>query len=165
MRQLILSIAVILGVVIQATWLGSLHLPGHVTPDLILIMTISYGLLKGSDDGLVFGLCAGLFLDLIAGGLIGIKTISKLAAGFAAGFMEKNIFKDNLLVPIIAVFIGTIVFESFSIIMYIAFKANLNFFTIFIARIIPLAFINALIAPIIYYFLLRLERFLAERAR
>lgn len=165
MRQLILSIAVIFGVVIQATWLGSLHLPWHVTPDLVLIMTISYGLLKGPDEGLIFGLCAGLFVDLIAGGLIGVKTISKMAAGFVAGFMEKNIFKDNLLVPVIAVFIGTLFFESFNVIMHIAFKGNFYFFNAFITRIIPLAFINALIAPVIYHFFLRLERFLIERAR
>ena len=40
--------------------------------------------------------------------------------------MEKNIFKDNLLVPAIAVFVGTVVCELFNVIMLSAFKANID---------------------------------------
>ena len=70
MRALILSIYVILAVAIQATWLA--HLPGQVTPDLVLIMVVSLGLLRGPDQGLVFGILAGFFMDLLSGGIIGI---------------------------------------------------------------------------------------------
>ncbi|HEX7714341.1 MAG TPA: rod shape-determining protein MreD [Bacillota bacterium] len=159
MRWLILSIGVVLSVAIQSTWLAALHLPAQVTPDLVLIMAISYGLLRGPDAGLLFGLGAGLFVDLISGGgLIGVQALSKMAAGFSAGFMEKNIFKDNLLVPVIAVFVGTLVCESFNILMYIAFNANYQFFSTLFFTILPLAVFNALLAPIVYHLLLRMER-------
>lgn len=158
MRWLILSIGVVLCVTIQSTWLAALHLPAQVTPDLVLIMAISYGLLRGPDTGLLFGLGAGLFMDLVSGGLIGVQALSKMAAGFFAGFMEKNIFKDNLLVPVIAAFVGTLVCESFNILMYMAFNSNYHFFNTFFLAILPLAFFNALLAPVVYHLLLRMER-------
>ncbi|MGE5583200.1 MAG: rod shape-determining protein MreD [Bacillota bacterium] len=165
MRALILSIIVIFAVVMQATWLPALHLPGQVTPDLVLIITVSYGLLRGSDQGLFLGLLAGFFLDLLSGGIVGVQALSKMALGFCAGFMEKNIFKDNLIIPSITVFIATLIFESFNIIMYIAFNANYSFFSTFISTILPLAFYNALVTPVVYHLILKLERWMVERTQ
>ncbi len=163
MRLLILSIWVILGVVVQSTWLASL-LPMQFTPDLVLIMTISYGLLRGPNQGLLFGMGAGFFVDLLSGNIIGIRALSKMIAGFCSGFMEKNIFKDNLLVPALAVFIGTIVCETFNLFMFTAFKMNIGIW-FKLLEILPLACLNAIVAPVIYHFFLRIERFLAERAK
>jgi rod shape-determining protein MreD len=164
MRSLILSISIILAVAIQATWLPALHLPGQVTPDLVLIMVVSIGLLRGPDRGLFFGIISGLFMDLLSGHIIGVQALSKMTLGFCAGLMEKNIFKDNVLIPAITVFVATLVFESFNIIMYIAFRAHYNFFSTFVSTILPLAFYNALCAPLIYHGVLKMERWMVERA-
>lgn len=164
MRVLFLSIGAILGIALQATWLADLNLPGNIVPDLILIMVISYSLLRGPDEGLFFGLAAGLFLDLVAGGVIGIQTISKTFAGFSAGLLEKTIFKDNLLVPVLAVFAGTLVFESFSVLMHLSFQGNYNFWLLLISAIFPLALYNAVLAPVIYRLFLKMECFLEERS-
>lgn len=164
MRILFLSSGVILGVALQATWLSGLNLPGRIIPDLILIMVISYGLLRGPDEGLFFGLAAGLFLDLVAGGVIGVQTLSKTIAGFSAGLLEKNIFKDNLLVPVIAAFVGTLLFESFNVLMYLSFGGNYNYWLLLVSAIIPLALYNALLAPFVYRLFLKMEGFIAERS-
>ncbi|NLY73703.1 MAG: rod shape-determining protein MreD [Firmicutes bacterium] len=164
MRILLLSVGAILGVALQATWLAGVNLPGRIIPDLILIMVISYGLLRGPDEGLFFGLAAGLFLDLVAGGAIGVQTLSKTIAGFSAGLLEKTIFKDNLLVPVIAVFVGTLLFESLNVLMYLSFGGNYNYWLLLISAIIPLAFYNAVLAPLVYRLFLKMESFIAERS-
>ena len=87
-----------------------------------------------------------------------------MALGFTAGFMEKTIFKDNVLIPAIIVFVATLVFESFNIIMYIAFNAHYNFFSTFLSTILPMAIYNAILTPLIYHLVLRMERWMVERA-
>ncbi len=164
MKILILSIVVILAVAIQATLLAALHLPGQIIPDLVLILVVSFGLLRGSDQGLFFGLFAGFFLDLLSGGIIGVQALSKMILGFASGFMEKNIFKDSFLIPSATVFVATLIFESFNIFMYLAFNANYNFFSTFFSTVIPLALYNAILTPLVYHLLLKVERWLEERA-
>ena len=166
MRLLIISISVVFAVIIQTTWLAGMNLPWlpwPVTPDLVLIVVISIGLLRGPDEGLIFGLATGFFLDLVSGGLIGIQAASKMIAGFMIGLLEKTIFKDNLVLPTLAVFISTLVLETFHIIMYQAFNANYHLITIFFTVILPLAFYNALLTPLIYFLILKLDRFVAER--
>lgn len=164
MRILILSIGAILGIALQATWFADLNLPGNIVPDLVLIMVISYSLLRGPDEGLFFGLAAGLFLDLVAGGVIGIQTLAKAIAGFTAGLLEKTIFKDNLLVPVIAAFVGTLILESLSVLMQLSFHGNYNFWLLMVSAIIPLALYNAAFAPLIYKVFLKMERFIQERS-
>ncbi len=164
MRFTILAVSVILAVAIQATWLARLNLPGHIIPDLILILVISYGLLRGPDEGLLFGLAAGFFLNLHTGGIIGIEALSKMLAGYCAGLLEKNIFKDNLLVPAIAVCGGTLLFNSLSGIMYTAFNSNFNFLGVLVSNVLPQAVYNAVLAPLIYYFLFKTEQFLVEQS-
>ncbi len=164
MRITILTISVILSVAIQATWLAGLNLPWQIIPDLVLILVISYGLLRGPDEGLLFGLLAGFFLNLLSGGVIGIEALSKMLAGYCAGLLEKNIFKDNLLVPFIAVLFGTLLFNTFSVVMHMAFMANFNFWGAIISIVLPQALYNAVLAPLVYFYLLKAERFIIERA-
>jgi rod shape-determining protein MreD len=161
MRALILSILTILAVAVQATWP---HLPGQVKPDLVLIIVVSLGLLRGPDQGLFFGILAGFFMDLLSGNIIGVQALSKMALGFCSGLMEKNIFKDNVLIPAVTVFAATLIFESFNIILYIAFNAQYNFFGTLVSAIIPIAFYNALFTPLIYHLILKMERWMVERA-
>jgi len=163
MRFVILAISVILLIAVQSTWLAEIELFGLVKPDMILILVIAYGLYHGYYKGAFLGLIAGLFMDVLSGGVIGIGALVKMAAGFSAGLLQKLIFKDNLLVPTLAVFLGTVIFESFNLLMHISFHANYRFSLLFVSAIFPLAVYNSLLAPILYYFLLRMEKYIAER--
>lgn len=164
MRFLLMTVAVILCTVLQATWLGMINLPGQVKPDLILILVICYGLWHGYEKGAIFGLLAGLFVDLLSGNVIGIGAMVKLLAGFSAGLFEKTVFKDNMLLPALAAFIGTILFETINLIMLLLFNANYHFGLSFLVIMFPLAVYNGLLAPLIYWSLLQMEQFITKRA-
>jgi rod shape-determining protein MreD len=164
MRLLGLAFGVILSVAIQATWIAQLNLPAQVKPDLVLVIVISYALLKGPYIGTNLGLFAGFFMDLVSGNIIGGGVLTKMLAGLAAGMLEKTIFKDNLLVPTIAVFFGTLFFETLNLVIHLSFGANLHFFSMLLHIILPVAFYNAIIAPVIYQLLYTMERLISERA-
>lgn len=164
MRLLCLAVSVILSVVIQATWIAQLNLPAQVKPDLVLVIVISYALLKGPYIGANVGLFAGFFMDLVSGNIIGGGVLTKMVAGLAAGMLEKTIFKDNLLVPTIAVFGGTIIFETLNLVIQLSFGVNLAFFNMLLHIILPVEFYNAILAPLIYQLLFTIERLISERA-
>jgi rod shape-determining protein MreD len=164
MRLLCLAVSVILSVVIQATWIAQLNLPAQVKPDLVLVIVISYALLKGPYIGTNVGLFAGFFMDLVSGNIIGGGVLTKMVAGLTAGMLEKTIFKDNLLVPTIAVFGGTIIFETLNLVIQLSFGVNLAFFYMLLHIILPMAFYNAILAPLIYQLLFTIERLISERA-
>lgn len=164
MRLSILMITVVLSTAIQATWFGDNHLLFFVKPDLVFVIGVSYGLLRGPFQGALCGLIAGLFMDIVSGNVIGIGALAKMGAGFTAGLLEKTIFKDNLLVPALAVFAGTLIFESFNVLMQLSFHANYHFFYVLVSVILPMAFYNGILAPVLYLILFKMETHLAEKA-
>jgi rod shape-determining protein MreD len=163
MRLVILTVSVILSVALQATWLWRLNLPALVKPDLILTLTISYALLRGPYIGVNLGFFAGLLMDLVAGNIIGGGALTKMLAGLAAGLLEKTIFKDNLLVPAIAVFLGTLLCETMNLVIHLSFGANYHFFDLLLHIILPVAIYNAILAPVVYHLLCLMEQFVSGR--
>jgi rod shape-determining protein MreD len=163
MRFAVIIIGVVLSVVLQATWLSGNNMPFLIKPDLVLVIVITYALLKGPYIGTNLGLFAGFFMDLVGGNIIGVGALCKMLAGFSAGLLEKTIFKDNLLVPVIAVFIGTIIFETLDLVIRLSFGANFTFIFAMLHTVLPVAFYNAVLAPLIYYFINKFERYLLRK--
>jgi rod shape-determining protein MreD len=163
MRFAVIIIGVVFSVVLQATWLSGNNLPFLVKPDLILVIVISYALLKGPYLGTNIGLFAGFFMDLAAGNIIGVGALCKMLAGFSAGLLEKTIFKDNLLVPVIAVFFGTVIFETLALVIHLSFGANLHFLFVMVHTVLPAACYNAVLAPLIYFLINKFENYASKK--
>jgi len=70
--------------------------------DLILLLVIAYALLKGSSEGLIFGLTAGLLCDCFIGQPFGLQIVLKALCGFAAGKLHDMYFENQLGVPLLA---------------------------------------------------------------
>lgn len=64
---------------------------GSVIPDLMIILVVFVALRHGQLYGTIFGAIAGLFFDLISGGIIGSAMFAKTLSGFVAGYF----FSDN----------------------------------------------------------------------
>lgn len=158
-----MALAVIFGLILQATVLAELNLFGiGLKPDLPLIVVVSIGLLKGPWYGAVVGLAAGLTADLRIGGVLGVGALSRMVTGFGAGLLEKLIFKDNLLVPVLALSAGTILNESIYLLVYNTLGWQLGSPLYFVPRVLSIAVYNALLAPLVYRRLYRLEMKLAS---
>ncbi len=80
------SLAVSVALVLQTTVLS--HLAWHgVVPDLVLLVVVGVGLVRGSQDAMVLGFAAGLLLDLAppADHVAGRWALALMLAGYVAG--------------------------------------------------------------------------------
>jgi rod shape-determining protein MreD len=74
----------LLAAALQSTWLGRLRILGG-RPDLVLLLVITWAIIRGANDGAIWGFVGGLFCDLLSGGGIGLWTLPLTAVGFIAG--------------------------------------------------------------------------------
>ena len=124
-----LSIAGVLlaSIVLQSTIFARINLFG-VIPDLILIVTVCFGLFYGPLPGLYLGLAGGFLLDLAGGGILGINVLTKALLGYGAGYMGKTVFKDNMLIPLAVSAVATLAGEITAFIFLTAFGWQGRFF-------------------------------------
>ena len=108
MVALVWGIFIIIVLVIQAVFIPLISIKG-IKPDLLLVITVSAGLLYGKETGFCTGFFIGLLQDLASGNVFGLNLISKIVVGYGFGVAEGKVFKDNVFLPVIAVALASII--------------------------------------------------------
>ena len=73
-----------LAAVFQSVWMERFHIFGG-RPDLPLLLVVTWAIIRGANEGTLWGFVAGLFCDALSGGTFGLWTFTLTAVGFLAG--------------------------------------------------------------------------------
>ncbi len=69
---------------------------GGAKPDIVLIIVVWLGLVKGPDTGCSSGFLFGLFEDVDSYMNLGSNALTKTIIGFFCGFSGKNLYTQSL---------------------------------------------------------------------
>jgi len=148
MRYLVLGLLGFISLILQSTIFNELIIAG-VKPDLILIIVIFFALFNGPWQGSIVGLGLGFLEDILFAKYIGLNALTKFFIGLIVGLIEKRMYKDNFLVPLICLFLGSIIY---SLLYFIC--ANLTGYPLSFIQLLhvslPMAIYNTCFAPFIY---------------
>ncbi len=125
LRLLILLLLPLAALFLQASIFSVFNIKGAV-PDLLLIFIIFFALINGPKKGGVYGLLCGLLEDLYLGRFIGMNAIAKGITGYAIGNLQINVFKENLLVGVISVLIGSILNIIILLLLTVVFSTSFS---------------------------------------
>lgn len=126
---------------------------GGAKPDLILLIVISWSLLRGAREGLVWGFVGGLCLDLLSGGPLGASAIALMVVSLLSGQGETNIFRGNLLLPLILAPLGTLVYYGLLLVILELTGRSLALLPSLSHAILPAAIVNFIAMPFVYAFM------------
>lgn len=102
-----LAVALLLLVaLLQTSVVPSLFLFG-VVPDLVLLVIVSWTLLCGIRESIVWALAGGLMLDLLSGGPFGAITVSLSIAILLTGLSSPSVFGGTSWFPVLASIMAT----------------------------------------------------------
>lgn len=107
MRAIVWGAFIFITLIVQAVVMPSLSIQG-IRPDLLLIVVVSASLLYGKEAGVGAGFFAGLLQDLASGNVFGLNLLAKMAVGYLFGLAERKVFKENILLPVLALLLATL---------------------------------------------------------
>jgi rod shape-determining protein MreD len=93
-------------VLLQATVVARVRFLS-ASPHLLLTMIVSWSLLRGVDEGMLWGFLGGLAFDLVAGLPLGASALALMTICFLAGLGESNLFQGNVFLPAILIALAT----------------------------------------------------------
>lgn len=94
-------------IVLQTTVLHFLPI-GGVQPDLVLVIVVYLGLVRGPEIGCVTGFAFGLIEDFFSPGLyIGSNALSKTLVGFFCGAGGKQLYTHSIFSQMLSVVVST----------------------------------------------------------
>ena len=118
--------------------------------DLPLLMVVSWSLLQGRREGLVWGFVAGAAIDILSGAPFGAATLSLSLVGFVAGLGEATVFRTHMALPLVAVFLATIVYDLLFLLIVRIMGQSVLWLDSLIRSVLPSAALNAILTPLIF---------------
>ncbi|MCL5289647.1 MAG: rod shape-determining protein MreD [Bacillota bacterium] len=150
MRSFVFLLLVTIALLLQSTLFSFLQVSG-VKPDLVLMLVIFNGFLRGSREGAFLGFLAGLAQDIFTGNYIGLNALAKMTAGYLAGLAEARFYKESVIIVTLVTFMVGIASQ-------LAYYVLLLYLDIEVAPafalgqvIIPSAIYTSLLVPLTFW--------------
>lgn len=151
--------------VVQTAILPSFAFQG-IVPNLMVIVTASYGFLFGDRKGMLIGLFCGLLNDIFFGPLIGFHAGVCALIGFLSGKFQRILYVEDLGFPLTLIAVSDLIYGFLTYVFLFLMRNRLFFREFFVSRMLP-EMVLTVIAGIVLYPILRLlyNRFMREQHR
>ncbi|MBT9776990.1 rod shape-determining protein MreD [Clostridium sp. MCC353] len=106
-------------------------------PNLLLILTFSFGFIEGKEAGMFYGLLSGLLLDLFYSGPFGFYTLIYIYIGYTNGICTKYYYEDYITLPLILSVVNELAYNIYIYVLRFLIRGRLNFMFYFREIIIP----------------------------
>lgn len=124
-------------------------------PNLLLIVTVVFGFLRGPYTGIPVGLLAGLLYDLHAGTLLGYYTLFYVYAGWFGGLFNRFFYLDELALPTVLCGVTDFLFGAYLFFLRCVLRNQTNFLPYLTGIILP-EVVYTMICAIVFFRLILL---------
>lgn len=156
-RRIVMIIIILVSFILQCSIFPAISI-ASVKPNLLLILPVAFGLMRGKREGMFMGFFGGLMMDLFFSNVIGFHALIYTFIGYLNGCCYRIFYDDDIKMPILLVTISDL---GFGLIMYgtqFLMRGRVEFFYYLKRIIIPEILFTVLVTMIIYRFLLRIHR-------
>lgn len=163
MKYVFLAALILVLSVLQTTLIDYISILG-VVPNLLLVSSICYCLIRGDFKSIIFGSIVGAVLDLLSGHMVGMNMILCTLCALLSANLYESLFNNNSFVAAVFVLWISALFEFLVYAFYFLFWKEGEFVFALVHRILPFGVYNAAIAFIIYPIMRKISSFdTAER--
>jgi rod shape-determining protein MreD len=138
--------------VLQSVWVENIQILGG-RPDLALLLIVTWAVIRGADEGAVWGFVGGIFCDLLSGGAFGMWTLALTAVGFLAGQPWVHALGPTLIRLALMSALGTLFGHSLLLGTMAMMGYSVDFGRAVQTVAGPAALLNFLLSPFVFTFL------------
>ncbi len=161
-RTLALAGLIIVCFLLQTTVFKFLEL-GGIGPNVLLILTMSFGLMRGRKEGLLVGFFSGLLVDIFFGFAIGPYAMIYMVLGYCNGFFHKLYYVEDVLLPIIMIAINEIAYNLIVFSVFFMMRNRLDIMFYFKNVVFPELVYTILITLILYKLFNKINKVLKKK--
>ena len=132
------------------------------SPNLLLILTFSFGSIHGSRAGMLYGLFAGLLSDLFYSGPFGFYMLIFIYIGYVNGICTKYYYEDYITLPLVLCVLNELAYNMYMYVFRFLIRGRLNLFYYFRNIMLPEIIFSVVTTLFIYRLFLFTSRRLEE---
>lgn len=127
------------------------------SPNLLLIITFSYGLLYGEDIGIITGLFCGFLCDMYFNGVFGLYILIYSVIGFMNGTLNSSFFEDTITLPMLLSLVNGLVYNIYIYITHFLIRKRFDLPFYFLNVMAPSILFTLIVTVLVYKSLYKLN--------
>lgn len=160
-----IALIIIICFLLESTIFQTLSL-ASISPNLLIIVTSSFGFMRGEKEGMLVGFFSGLIFDVFFGDWIGFYAMIYMVLGYANGFFKQIFYPDDIKLPLILIGASDFIYGNIVCIFMFIMRSRFDYIYYLMNIIIPELIYTALITLGLYQILLQVNQKLeAEEKR
>lgn len=163
-RKLTIAAIIILCFLLQSTIFQVLSF-GSISPNLLIIVTASFGFMRGRKEGLWVGLFSGLLIDLFFGTYLGFYTLLFVWIGYVNGMFRKFFYPEDIKLPMLLISASDLICNLGIYVLQFLFRGQFRFSYYFLHIMLPELVYTILVTLVLYFVILKINQKLEEIER
>lgn len=164
LRKLIVALFIIICFVLQCSVFDSLAFAG-IIPNLMIILTSSFGFMRGEKEGLVIGFFSGLLNDIFFGSFLGFYALLLMYIGYINGKFSRIFYPEDIKLPLALIVISDLSYGIICYVLTFMLRSRFQFTYYFMHIILPEALYTIVVTLILYPVILRVNERLETREK
>ncbi len=157
MKRLLLYTAIVLLAFLTQNNILAVSPLIDATPNLLLIVTFSFGFIRGQKEGMLLGFFCGLLMDLCFGESVGYYALIYLTIGYVNGTLGQLFYVEFLNMPLLLCVLSDFIYNLYIYVFGFLIYGRLSL-PVYVAQVIlPEVVYTAVLTLILYPLFLRLN--------
>ena len=162
LRKITVTAFIIICFILQCSVFNSLAFAG-IVPNLMIVLTSSFGFMRGESEGLVIGFFCGLLSDIFFGSFLGFYALLMMYIGYLNGKFSKIFYPEDIKLPIALIIISDLSYGIICYVLTFMLRGRFQFSYYFTHIILPEALYTIVITLLLYPVILKVNERLEKR--
>lgn len=163
-RKITAILLVLFCFLLQTTLFHALAFDG-IIPNLLIILTASYGFMRGKKAGLLTGFFCGFLLDVFFSNVIGFNALIYMWIGYMNGSFRKIFFPEDIKLPMFMIVVSDLLYGFMSYFFFFLLRGRFSIDYYLLHIILPEIVYTVFISMFLYPLILVLNNWLEKRER
>ena len=156
LRKIVVTLFILFGFILQCSVFGSIAMAG-IIPNLMIILTSSFGFMRGEREGLIIGFCCGLLNDIFFGSFLGFYALVLMYIGFLDGKFSRIFYPEDIKLPIALIVTSDLSYGVICYVLLFMLRGKFQFAYYFSHVILPEALYTIVVALFLYPVILKVN--------
>lgn len=149
LRKFIVTIFIIVCFVLQCSVFDAIAFAG-IIPNLMIILTSSFGFMRGEEEGLIIGFLCGLLCDVFFGSFLGFYALVLMYIGYINGKFSRIFYPEDIKLPLALIVVSDVSYGVLCYCLMFLLRGRFNFPYYFTRVILPEALYTIVVTMFLY---------------
>ncbi|MCM1263094.1 MAG: rod shape-determining protein MreD [Butyrivibrio sp.] len=138
---------------------------GGIVPNLMIVLTASFGFMRGEKAGLLIGFFSGLLVDIFFGSVIGFYAMIYMYIGYANGKFCTIFYPEDIKLPIILIICSDLLYGGVCYTTLFLLRGRFDFIYYLVHIIAPEIVYTVVVTLFLYPIILGINSMLEKREK